>query len=161
MTDNSFKLFVATPSPGTPHHDAMSRKQSENQTKMSEMAINEQDKVVNPEQPGDASHSENQHTHHHHHHHQTEIPPGEEKKEVLKGPWRLLRLLPRETRSIVGKMLEVNPKHRATLEILMSDPWIAQTPVCSQVDEGHIINVEGHVHTLEPGTTVTPAKSAP
>lgn len=167
LSDNSFKLFVAAPSPGTPHHDAMSRRQSENQMKMSEMAIDEQDKVVNPEQPLDVSRPESQPAHHHHHdhhhdhdHHQTETPPGEEKKEVLRGPWRLLRLLPRETRSIIGKMLEVNPKHRATLEVLMSDPWVSQTPVCSQVDEGQIINVEGHTHTLEPGTTVTPAKSA-
>lgn len=164
LSDNSFKLFVSEPSPGTPHHDAMSRRQSENQAKMSEVALSEPDKAQHPEPADDGPRSENQHPHHHHrhHHHQeaTETPPVEEKREVLKGPWRLLRLLPRETRSVIGKMLEVNPKHRATLEVVLSDPWVLQTPVCSQVDEGRTINVEGHVHTLEPGTTVAPAKNA-
>ena len=163
LTDNSFRLFASEPTPGTPHHEAMSRKHSENQAKMSDMALGDQQKAENPEQAGDVPQSEgdrSQHHHHHHHHQQAaDQPPAEEKKEIVKGPWRLLRLLPRETRSIMGKMLEINPKHRAKLEDVMSDPWISQTPVCSQEQSGRIINVEGHTHTLEPGTTVAPAKS--
>ena len=55
----------------------------------------------------------------------------------------------------MGKMLEVNPKKRATLEDMMEDPWIAVTPVCRQLDGGTIVRASGHEHTLEPGTTTT------
>ena len=75
---------------------------------------------------------------------QTSQPP------VIKGPWRLLRLLPRETRSIVGRMLEVDPKKRATLEEVLSDPWVQRNQVCRQEEGGKVINAPGHIHTLEP-----------
>ena len=113
--------------------------------------------------------------HHHHHHHDQprESPevrsnahestnPGPRvdapKDNVIKGPWRLLRLLPRESRTIMGKMLQVNPKDRATLEDMLSDPWISTTPVCAQVEGGKVIKAPGHEHTLEPGTPA-PAQS--
>jgi len=70
--------------------------------------------------------------------------------QVIKGPWRLLRLLPRESRHIVGRMLEVDPGRRATLEDVHADPWIARVPVCRQEERGRVYNAPGHVHTLEP-----------
>jgi len=69
---------------------------------------------------------------------------------VIKGPWRLLRLLPRETRQIVGRMLEVDPKKRATLEEVYADPWVHRNLVCRQEEGGKVINAPGHIHTLEP-----------
>lgn len=111
-----------------------------------------------------------------HHHRRSENPPAEQgvaatyvapppgpridaangKQDVIKGPWRLLRLLPRESRHIVGRMLDVDPKRRATLEEMMEDPWISTTLVCTQVEGGRVIKAAGHEHTLEPGTTDTP-----
>lgn len=126
----------------------------------------------------------NKHNHHHHHHrprqgddadesHQT--PKSENvsssaaagsrpdatstKAEVLKGPWRLLRLLPRETRAIMGKMLEIQPSHRATLDDMMEDPWITNTPVCSQDESCTVHRAPGHEHTLVPSSAPTPAPS--
>lgn len=73
-----------------------------------------------------------------------------EKKEVIKGPWRLLRLLPRESRHIIGHMLAIDPKKRATMEDLLADPWIANTVICRQLEQGEVIPAHDHTHTLEP-----------
>jgi serine/threonine protein kinase len=72
--------------------------------------------------------------------------------QVIKGPWRLLRLLPRESRYIVGRMLEVDPKRRATLEEVLADRWVCSAAVCSQEEGGAVMRAEGHDHTLEPGS---------
>lgn len=80
------------------------------------------------------------------------VPAAAEKKpEVIKGPWRLLRLLPRETRHIIGRMLEIDPRKRATMAEVLDDPWIKGTVICRQdTDSGHVISAPGHTHTLEP-----------
>ena len=57
----------------------------------------------------------------------------------------------------MGKMLQINPKQRATLEDMMADPWVMNTPVCQQVEGGKVIRAPGHEHTLEPGTATVPA----
>lgn len=84
-------------------------------------------------------------------------------QQTIKGPWRLLRLLPRESRHIVGRMLEIDPKKRATLEEIMEDKWVKSTPVCQQLEGGKIVSADNHTHTLEPGNaqavTATPAPS--
>jgi len=74
----------------------------------------------------------------------------EKKPEVIKGPWRLLRLLPRESRHIIGRMLEINPKNRATMAEVLEDPWVSGTAICRQEIGGTVIRADGHVHTLEP-----------
>ncbi|KAF2672469.1 Pkinase-domain-containing protein [Microthyrium microscopicum] len=70
---------------------------------------------------------------------------------TIKGPWRLLRLLPRETRHIVGRMLELEPTQRASLDEITADPWVAKTPFCKQEVAGEVCHADGHVHTLEGG----------
>ncbi|EKG10685.1 hypothetical protein MPH_12169 [Macrophomina phaseolina MS6] len=84
-------------------------------------------------------------------------------QQTIKGPWRLLRLLPRESRHIIGRMLEIDPKKRATLEEIMEDKWVKSTPVCQQLDGGKIVSADNHTHTLEPGNAqavaATPAPS--
>ncbi|KAI9848779.1 MAG: serine/threonine protein kinase [Thelocarpon superellum] len=77
----------------------------------------------------------------------------------IKGPWRLLRLLPRESRSIIALMLEINPTKRATLQEVLADPWLASTPLCRQEDGGEIVSAPGHVHTLEPSANNAPANA--
>lgn len=81
------------------------------------------------------------------------------KPEIIKGPWRLLRLLPRESRHIIGRMLEIDPKKRATIAEMLEDPWVSATPVCQQLEGGEVISAPGHTHTLEPGMADTPATS--
>ncbi|KAF2767149.1 Pkinase-domain-containing protein [Teratosphaeria nubilosa] len=69
---------------------------------------------------------------------------------TIKGPLRLLRLLPRETRHIIGRMLELDPKRRATMDEILADPWVQNSLVCRQEENGVIIRAPNHTHTLQP-----------
>lgn len=71
---------------------------------------------------------------------------------TIKGPLRLLRLLPRETRHIIGRMLELDPKKRATMEEILKDPWVENSLVCRQDENGEIIKAPNHTHTLQPSS---------
>lgn len=144
LTDNSYKLFASPPTPGTDI-----RRTSEVPSKSTtDLETPARDSVPDG-QSGSAPATP-----------KSEHPPtngsngaaseAEKRPEVIKGPWRLLRLLPRESRHIIGRMLEINPKNRATLDEILADPWISGTPICRQEPGGECINVETHVHTLEP-----------
>ncbi len=187
ITDNSYKLFVSTPSPGTPTTEAGPRRSSEGRPKSTadlSTAAEESRRrsTPHPDTTDRQPHGETSSKYHYQHQQQKyndaqsgsasriedSLPstspgpridgPGQ-KQEVIKGPWRLLRLLPRESRNIIGAMLEIDPKKRATLVDMMQDPWITQTPVCRQEDRGVVINASNHEHTLEPGTAVSPAQT--
>ena len=151
ITDNSFKLFISPPTPGTPPADA-AKERAKSATEVTPAVVEER-----------RSSAPHEHRHHGVKSEDAEQPKTSEvsnpgprvdapKQEVIKGPWRLLRLLPRETRLIIGKMLQIDPKQRATLEDMMADPWIRNTPVCQQLEGGKVIKAPGHEHTLEPGT---------
>ncbi|TRX98744.1 hypothetical protein FHL15_000086 [Xylaria flabelliformis] len=73
-----------------------------------------------------------------------------ERKEVIRGPWRLLRLLPRDSRHIIGRMLTIDPKKRATMAEILDEPWVSDTVICRQVAPGQIEKAEDHTHVLEP-----------
>lgn len=61
-------------------------------------------------------------------------------------------MLPRETRHIVSRMLDLDPKTRATLDEVLQDPWVVNARVCAQEEQtGRILRADGHEHTLEPG----------
>jgi serine/threonine protein kinase len=70
---------------------------------------------------------------------------------TIKGPMRLLRLLPRETRHIIGRMLELDPRKRATMDDVLADPWVQNALVCRQEDAGTVFRAPGHSHALQPG----------
>lgn len=165
VSDNSYRLFVSQPteeerrlSGAYPVSEPTSRQNSEND-----------DARSNP-------------SHHHHHSHARtsegaqSAPPtrntqsdgvapsstttsSSSSQQVIKGPWRLLRLLPRETRHIIGRMLEIDPKKRATLEEIHADPWMQRVPLCRQEEGGRVFNAPGHVHTLEPSSDQSAAPS--
>ena len=173
VIDNSYKLFVSPPTPGTPVPDSEPRRASEPRSKSeSDLQVDDPRRLSAPNPNGMSKEpsAASSHHHHHHHHHrdpspgkqESNQPPAKEssgKPETVKGPWRLLRLLPRETRHIIGRMLKVDPRERATMEEVMDDEWVRETPVCSQVEEGKVSRAPGHEHTLEPGTAPTPASS--
>ena len=92
------------------------------------------------------------------------LPPGSaqpQRQEVIKGPWRLLRILPRESRYIIGLMLKVNPRERATLDEIMADEWVKNLPHCSQEVSGKVHNATNHEHVLEPPSSSVPVPSKP
>lgn len=193
VTDNSYKLFVATPTPGTPvpdsqprrrpkstadlpsaanevnnrmvtpvvtrqpngtsssphqHQDAQPQSKSEPPTRAEEPVqspkVVDPPKAVDPSKPKAASQTTSKAA--------PPLPPGStvHKQEVIKGPWRLLRILPRESRWIIGRMLKPNPKDRATLEEVLTDDWVVSIKVCRQEESGKVIKAPGHEHVLEP-----------
>jgi serine/threonine protein kinase len=77
-------------------------------------------------------------------------PSGDQSSQI-KGPLRLLRLLPRETRHIVGRMLDLDPRRRATMDEILADPWVQNAYVCRQEEGGECYHAPNHNHTLEPG----------
>ncbi|KAL3472095.1 hypothetical protein BJX99DRAFT_249906 [Aspergillus californicus] len=90
------------------------------------------------------------------------LPPGAaqsvaQRQEVIKGPWRLLRLLPRESRYIIGRMLKVGVKDRASLDDVLTDDWVRNIKACQQEVTGELIPAPGHTHVLEPPSSGAPA----
>ncbi|KAI1179429.1 kinase-like domain-containing protein [Nemania sp. FL0916] len=144
-TDNSYRLFASQPSAG---HDPKllilpSSANSSSENPARDSAHEEPPK--SPKQPRVETSS-------------TPRPgTGEaERKEIIRGPWRLLRLLPRDTRHIMGRMLTIDPKKRADMAEILDEPWISDTVICRQVGPGMIEKAENHTHVLEP--PAAPAK---
>lgn len=73
--------------------------------------------------------------------------PQPQQKVQIKGPWRLLRLLPHESRSIIGRMLEIDPTKRATLDEIFADEWVQKLHMCT-VENGKFIRSGTHKHTV-------------
>lgn len=150
LTDNSYKLFAADPTPG---HDP---KKLILPPVKSESALHDMPQRdlswADPEDKGKTGQNGDKASH------REEKPSGEaststpsgEKKEVIRGPWRILRLLPRESRHVIGRMLEIDPKKRANMEEILEDNWVSNTDICRQLEQGKVINVSDHTHVLEP-----------
>lgn len=148
LSDNSFKLFAAEPTPG---HDPkkLLLPPSSSATALSDTPARdfdpqsigkEAEKRPRDDAPGQDGNSQQ---------------PAAEKKEVIRGPWRILRLLPRESRHVIGRMLELDPKKRAKMSEILDDPWVANTVICRQLEGGHVVNAEDHTHVLEPPSAPT------
>ncbi|KAL5084561.1 hypothetical protein Trisim1_011652 [Trichoderma cf. simile WF8] len=158
MTDNSYKLFAASPTPG---HDPGKLLRPKSTNDLSSVAAREF-------LPDDGPTAHNNHTHKRQD--STDTPPPEQeklpipgvnvttdKKEVIRGPWRILRLLPRESRHIIHRMLDINPKSRARMGEILEEPWVADTVICQQVDNGDVMPAADHKHILEPPNSQPPA----
>ncbi|EEP80394.1 conserved hypothetical protein [Uncinocarpus reesii 1704] len=204
-SDNSYKLFISPPSPGTPLPDGSSRENRPRPKSIADVSSTAQDS------PADSRRSSAPRYHHRHgsgpyphsdpttrdHEPHESHPPNHtaalseqptaalktanppssqqpqqpqsqtsassagsgQRQEVIKGPWRLLRLLPRESRHIIGRMLKVKPRERATLQDILSDEWVRSSEVCRQEELGQIINAPNHTHVLEPPSGAPPPTS--
>ncbi|KAJ5719468.1 hypothetical protein N7493_007923, partial [Penicillium malachiteum] len=202
-TDNSYRLFISAPTPGTPVPDADPRRnprpksspdlpssaheqkqlpptsnpsgQPHSPTKSNPSSAGEQNGTASSLSPNVAEHPEfpaqkqtsqtstatavnngtaNDKTTRTTSKEAPPLPPGAPqpapRQEVIKGPWRLLRILPRESRYIIGRMLKVDPKERATLDEVMADEWVRGIVSCYQEGTGDIVNAPNHTHVLEP-----------
>lgn len=184
-TDNSYRLFVATPTPGTPVPDSDPRRQPKaksspdlpsatHEQRLPESSNKDpalappptapaQNGTKSPDSPpGEAAQKQISQTSVSNKAPATrttskEAPPllpnaqpPAQRQEVIKGPWRLLRILPRESRYIIGRMLKVSPKERATLDEVLADDWIRSILTCRQEDSGEVISTSNHTHVLEP-----------
>lgn len=135
VSDVSYKYFVADPTPGTPTVAEMNPNKP-HEPQHSNGGSNGSTDAEGKTHPCRAS-----------------TPQGREAAAPgasIKGPWRLLRLLPRESRYIVGRMLDTDPKTRAKMDEVYSDGWISTRECCHQEEGGEVIRVPGHEHILEP-----------
>ncbi|RHZ64709.1 putative protein kinase [Aspergillus thermomutatus] len=197
VSDNSYRLFVSTPTPGTPVPDADPKRhraiksapdlssvanegkpaqpaeekngssepsaQSDSEKKQAQPTSSTSDENRPPESPKDKANnnlSKPTRTT------SKEAPPlpasaqsSSQRQEVIKGPWRLLRILPRESRYIIGRMLKVNVKERATLEDVLTDEWVRNIQACRQEVTGEVIKACNHTHVLEPPSPSQPVPS--
>lgn len=212
-SDNSYRLFVSTPTPGTPVPDADPRRHrpvksapnltiTPNEEKGAQFASSiseEPSKIMatpprspvkppaspvkppaasqeenrppeSPQEKTDGSNSADNKTSGQNKPTRTtskEAPPlpsgstqsAGQRQEVIKGPWRLLRLLPRESRYIIGRMLKVSVNDRATLDDILTDEWVRNIKACQQEVTGEVIKAPGHTHVLEPPSPSVPVAS--
>lgn len=159
VTDNSYRLFASEPTPGhDPRKLVIPPNKSESalhDTPQRDMFPSEDDRAK--------ARRDNDRSRHHHNSNSPNDKSKEssaqsttsasgtgEKKEVIRGPWRILRLLPRESRHVIGRMLEIDPKKRVKMAEILDDSWVSNTVICRQVEPGQVIKAEDHVHTLEP-----------
>ncbi|KAL5362367.1 kinase-like domain-containing protein [Aspergillus floccosus] len=206
VSDNSYRLFVSTPTPGTPVPDADPRRHrviksspdlptaarenqpthsSENRNGVPSQAEQSSgppssaqgpppkseppgnDESGSPTTPVDKKPSDQKNgTTKPSRTTSKEAPPlpasaqtAAPRPEVIKGPWRLLRLLPRESRYIIGRMLKVSVKERATLDDVLTDEWVRNIKACQQEVSGEVIKAPGHTHILEPPSSAPPVPS--
>lgn len=138
LTDVSYKLFVAPPTPGTPGVEHLRRPSGG--TSLNPDIISRDESLTAEDIRAKKGQPPPQ---------QAQDGQGGEKQGVLKGPWRLLRLLPRETRFIIGRMLEVDPERRATLDEVLCDKWIKGSVFCRQFGANRIERADNHRHVLE------------
>ncbi|KAI1153200.1 kinase-like domain-containing protein [Nemania diffusa] len=142
LTDNSYKLFASQPTPG---HDPK-------QLILPPRITNDPTETPAPEVVPDASPKSPKQAKPE----SSSTPRVEnrdpERKEVIRGPWRLLRLLPRESRHIIHRMLTIDPKKRADMAEILEEHWVSDTVICRQVGPGLIDKAEDHTHILEPPT---------
>lgn len=151
LSDNSYRLFVSPPDPDQDKLLEQHRK-SVDSRKGSASAP--------PSRNNSGDQDDNsEHKHHHHHHHNdggavsqapTQTDPNQ--APTIKGPLRLLRLLPRETRHIIGRMLDLNPHKRATMDEILADAWVQNSLVCRQEENGVVMKAPNHTHTLQPSS---------
>ncbi|KAI1347544.1 kinase-like domain-containing protein [Xylaria sp. FL0043] len=140
MTDNSYRLFASPPTPGhDPKQLILPSRPTQDSTEAPARDSVTEESPKSPKQSktelSTTSQGDNKDT---------------ERKEVIKGPWRLLRLLPRESRHIIGRMLTIDPKKRAGMAEILDEPWVSDTVICRQVGPGMIEKAEDHTHVLEP-----------
>ena len=140
ISDNSFRLFISTPDPDQDKRLSEHRRSSANREARGSQAGVSEDQ-------------------HHQNYHEDEKARSEPVTRVqtqtdyqpqVKGPLRLLRLLPRETRHIIGRMLDLDPARRADIEEILQDPWVQNALVCRQEENGVIIKAPNHTHHLQP-----------
>ncbi|SCU99854.1 LAME_0G05952g1_1 [Lachancea meyersii CBS 8951] len=73
----------------------------------------------------------------------------ESEKDLQRGPYRLLKLLPRHSRRVISKMLELDPEKRILMEDVMKEEWVESIECCALDDQGQLASVpQSHKHHL-------------
>lgn len=128
LSDNSYRLFVAPPDPDQEAFTDASRSSS---VATPSNGAGEGNGSAVPDKVS------------------TGATSSQQSSTNIKGPLRLLRLLPRDTRHMIGRMLELDPAKRATVEEILADPWVSNALVCKQEEGGKCYHAPNHRHTLK------------
>ncbi|KAG1176495.1 hypothetical protein G6F70_003431 [Rhizopus microsporus] len=74
--------------------------------------------------------------------------------------FRLLNLLPKESRSVMTSILEVDPSRRYSLDTILNDKWVKQIDICTTDQPGachvHHVSVVNHVYQRGNLVAITP-----
>lgn len=69
-------------------------------------------------------------------------------KDTTKGPFKILKQLPRASRKVIGQMMKIDPKVRILMDDVMKDEWVQSINVCEPDQEGNTLPPEDHEHHL-------------
>ncbi|KAL3233014.1 hypothetical protein RNJ44_04930 [Nakaseomyces bracarensis] len=73
----------------------------------------------------------------------------DDEEDISKGPMKVLRLLPKESRDLIGKMLELDYKKRIFIDGVMQDLWFKSIEYCSTDLTGAVYHKpKNHIHHL-------------
>ncbi|AGO12780.1 AaceriADR313Wp [[Ashbya] aceris (nom. inval.)] len=56
----------------------------------------------------------------------------DDEHDHTKGSYRLLKLLPRATRPLISRMLDLDPRKRASIREVIQDPWFVSIEACDR-----------------------------
>ncbi|KAK5165193.1 Nitrogen permease reactivator protein [Saxophila tyrrhenica] len=160
LSDNSYRLFISPPDPEQDRYLDAQRRSSNRGSVASVDGRGVQSEPASRNATGNGAETDGDHKHHHHHQHNPSTADKSDSvsrqsttssdQPTIKGPLRLLRLLPRESRHIIGRMLELDPKKRADMDEILADPWVQNSLVCRQEENGVVVKAPGHTHVLQP-----------
>ncbi|QLL34408.1 hypothetical protein HG536_0G02690 [Torulaspora globosa] len=69
-------------------------------------------------------------------------------RDTTKGPFYILKLLPRSSRKVIGQMLKINPKERILMDDVMKDEWVQSINACEPDQDGNVSPPTDHEHHL-------------
>ncbi|CDO92832.1 unnamed protein product [Kluyveromyces dobzhanskii CBS 2104] len=73
----------------------------------------------------------------------------EDEHDHSKGPYKILKLLPRHSRPLIGRMLELNPQKRILMPAVLQDIWLQNIQLCEVDSEENLIKEPtNHKHHL-------------
>ncbi|SCV03743.1 LANO_0G05974g1_1 [Lachancea nothofagi CBS 11611] len=73
----------------------------------------------------------------------------EDDMDLQRGPYRILKLLPRHSRRVISKMLQLDPKKRILMDGVMEDSWVDQIEFCELDTKGQLKDApQSHKHHL-------------
>ncbi|CEP64525.1 putative serine/threonine protein kinase RTK1 LALA0_S12e00848g [Lachancea lanzarotensis] len=73
----------------------------------------------------------------------------ESDKDLQRGAFRLLKLLPRQSRKVISAMLQLDPKRRILMDDVLKDSWVEEIEYCSLDETGKLRTIpHSHKHHL-------------
>ncbi|SCU96391.1 LAFA_0G06084g1_1 [Lachancea sp. 'fantastica'] len=73
----------------------------------------------------------------------------ESDRDPQRGAYRILKLLPRQSRKLFSEMLQLDPRRRILMDEVLNDPWVKEIEYCSLDETGKLRTLpQLHKHHL-------------